>query len=64
MNLAHLVELIAPDPHIVRGFDTNTNLAILDANDGDDDIVTNLDPLANFPCQNQHLGNPFQNFKD
>jgi len=47
-------QLQTQDPYIRRSFDPDTDLVTADANDGQDDIVTQVNPFGFFSCQNQH----------
>ena len=49
-----IAQLQSQNPYIRRRFDPDTDLVTADANDGQDDIVSQVNSFGFFSCQNQH----------
>src|SRR4051794_40724552 len=48
-------EFLTEDRHITRGFDSQTNLAAINVNHGDADVVADVDLFTQFSAQYQHV---------
>src|SRR5262249_6446953 len=48
-------KLLAEDRHIARGFDPQANFAAIDIDDGDANIVVDVDLFTQFSAEHQHF---------
>src|ERR1035438_10130738 len=51
-------KLLTEDRHIARGFDPQANFAAIDIDDGDADVVVDVDLFTQFSTEYQHIRFP------